>query len=99
MKKIADRYLPFPRILHPWPERGSSSPSKVGALCVSSTPAAHAPRSFMAYGHELLLDLSELGTHSLADWPPPEHEARRFDGSRNNARGEEGRAHVRWPLS
>ena len=23
MKKIADRYLPFPRILHPWPERGS----------------------------------------------------------------------------
>ena len=21
MKKIADRYLPFPRILHPWPEQ------------------------------------------------------------------------------
>jgi hypothetical protein len=21
MKKIADRHLPFPRILHPWPEK------------------------------------------------------------------------------
>jgi RNA-directed DNA polymerase len=21
MKTIADRYLPFPRILHPWPEK------------------------------------------------------------------------------
>jgi hypothetical protein len=95
MKKIADRYLPFPRILQPWPERGSSSPSKVGARCVSSAPAAHAPHNkpssptqdlaepaalpfgpFMAYGHELLLDLSKLGTHSLADWLPTEHEAR-----------------------
>src|SRR5271169_1896991 len=30
----------------------------------------------MAYGRELLLDLPQLGAHSLADWLPPEHEAR-----------------------
>ena len=39
-------------------------------------PAALPFGPFMAYGHELLLDLSKLGAHSLADWLPPEHEAR-----------------------
>src|SRR6476646_9863403 len=50
-----------------------------GSFMQTSTPDR--PRimplgPFVAYGHELLLDLSKLGTHSLADWLPPEHEAR-----------------------
>ena len=36
MKTIADRYLPFPRILHPWPEKRFLVTIQAGARCVSS---------------------------------------------------------------
>ena len=36
MKTIADRYLPFPRILHPWPEKRFLVTIQGGTRCVSS---------------------------------------------------------------
>jgi len=46
MKTIADRYLPFPRILHPWPEKRflvtiqGGRPVRVapGGICVNRRP-------------------------------------------------------------
>ncbi len=39
----------------------------------------------MARRQELILDLSQLGTHSLAGWFPPEHEARAASTYRPNS--------------
>jgi hypothetical protein len=36
MKAIADRYLPFPRILHPWPKKRFLVTIQGGSPCVSS---------------------------------------------------------------
>src|SRR5580693_2106352 len=58
------------------PSRSLAPRNKPSSHAEPGGASGPASRSFVAYGHELLLDLSKLGTHSLADWLPPEHEAR-----------------------
>ena len=40
MKKIADRHLPFPRVLHPWPEKRFLVTIQGGSQHVAEPPAA-----------------------------------------------------------
>jgi hypothetical protein len=54
MKTIADWYLPFPRILHPWPERPSRCLADVKTLIGRelAEPARSGPPHFLAIGND-----------------------------------------------